>query len=614
MRVVKDRKRRRTNKDPMIGRVISDRYRLEARAGEGGIGAVYRARHLLIDRIVAVKILQQVRRGETHHRDWFLREARAANRVNHANIVDIYDFGDCEDGLYYLVMEYLEGEPLSHVIARGPMPQPRAVDILEQACAALARAHDLGVVHRDIKSDNVFLIERGGRQDYVKVFDFGLASLAHDPRLAPEGAVFGTPEYMSPEQTRGEDAVPASDLYAIGVLFFEMLTGRLPFISHDRQDLLKMHQNSRPPRPREIVPEISEEAERVILKLLEKDPSKRYTDAHHLHEDVKAMQRTAPRPLSWQPIADMTTKTKAKRKAPLTSGVAAGALRSVMYGRMVSQAGRKTAARPGVARALGDLWRLCSAAAKVEGEIATEAFRVEQYERRARDLRAQLGRQIAELSGEESRLNRQIAEAQTKAAAMREDGDEAKKRLDLAWEEIARLEKLGDEQALRQAYEQAGAERVRYSSRGQELSKIESSIARMKTSCAGISSRVIELRESLHGQADRLDAGLGDVRRRMAFRGRDRAQILRDLERSAAALHAELSGIPELAPLFEEMEQLVGSPKRVGSRVAPVELVDEDGVSPEQNTIISEVGFAGKQSLAGSAKKQSSSPMFKKTG
>src|SRR5262249_41324361 len=192
-------------KDELLGRVIAGRYRLEARLGEGGMGVVYRARHVLIERVVALKLIRPDLRGETHLRAWMVREARAANRVDHAHIVDIHDVGETEENELYLVMEYLVGDSLSSQIAKGPMPLPRTVDILEQMCAALSRAHDLGVVHRDLKSDNVMLTMRGGRKDFVKILDFGLAHLARDPRLAPKGAVFGTPEYMAPEQARGED-------------------------------------------------------------------------------------------------------------------------------------------------------------------------------------------------------------------------------------------------------------------------------------------------------------------------------------------------------------------------------------------------------------------------
>src|SRR4051812_12751060 len=261
--------------DAMLGKVVAGRYRLEARLGEGGMGIVYRARHVLIDRVVALKLIRPDLRGETHLRAWMLREARAANRVDHAHIIDIHDIGETEEGELYLVMEYLVGTALSAELARGPLPIARGVDILEQMCAALARAHDLGVVHRDLKSDNILLTARGGRKDFVKILDFGLAHLARDPRLAPKGAVFGTPEYMSPEQARGEDANAQSDLYALGILFFEMTTGQLPFRSNDRETLLEMQRTAPSPRPRQLRADLPPAAENIILKLLEKDPRKR---------------------------------------------------------------------------------------------------------------------------------------------------------------------------------------------------------------------------------------------------------------------------------------------------------------------------------------------------
>ena len=154
----------RTREDSSLNRVIAGRYRLEARVGEGGMGVVYRARHILIDRVVAVKLIRPDLRGETHLRAWMLREARAANRVDHAHIIDIQDIGETDEGELYLVMEYLVGTPLSQAVNRGPFSMRRAVDVVEQMIAALARAHDLGVVHRDLKSDNILLTSRGGRR------------------------------------------------------------------------------------------------------------------------------------------------------------------------------------------------------------------------------------------------------------------------------------------------------------------------------------------------------------------------------------------------------------------------------------------------------------------
>src|SRR6187401_1449364 len=361
---------RSRGEDPSLGKVIAGRYRLEARIGEGGMGIVYRARHVLIDRVVAVKLIRPDLRGETHLRAWMLREARAANRVDHAHIIDIHDIGETDDGELYLVMEYLIGTPLSNELAKGPMPIHRAVDIIEQMGAALTRAHDLGVVHRDLKSDNILLTARGGRPDFVKILDFGLAALAHDPRLAPKGAVFGTPEYMSPEQARGEQAGPQSDLYALGVLFFEMLTGQLPFRAGDRDSLLEMQRTAPAPRPTSIRKDCNPVAERIVLRLLEKDPRKRYRDGHHLLEELKALQRSLPS-ASWEKEGSgeaPTTTAPLPPPPPRTPAVIEFAGRAGLFARMVARAYPSGNAPPEVAQALATLWDLAAKASGLEGE------------------------------------------------------------------------------------------------------------------------------------------------------------------------------------------------------------------------------------------------------
>ena len=178
---------RRSGSDSTLGKVIAGRYRLEARIGEGGMGIVFRARHVLIDRVVAVKLIRPDLRGETHLRAWMLREARAANRVDHAHIIDIHDIGETDEGELYLVMEYLVGTPLSAELARGPMPINRGVDIIEQMGAALARAHDLGVVHRDLKSDNILLTQRGRPQRLRKDSRLWVGSSRARPKVGTQG-------------------------------------------------------------------------------------------------------------------------------------------------------------------------------------------------------------------------------------------------------------------------------------------------------------------------------------------------------------------------------------------------------------------------------------------
>ncbi|MGB0680555.1 MAG: serine/threonine-protein kinase, partial [Polyangiales bacterium] len=380
-----------SSKDAFLGRVVAGRYRLEARLGEGGMGIVYRARHVLIDRVVALKLIRPDLRKETHLRAWMLREARAANRVDHAHIVEIHDVGETEDGELYLVMEYLVGTSLSSEISKGPMPVARAVDILEQMCAALSRAHDLGVVHRDLKSDNIMLTVRGGRHDHVKILDFGLAALARDPRLAPKGAVFGTPEYMSPEQARGEDATASSDLYALGILFFEMTTGQLPFRSRSRDTLLEMQRSGAPPRPRSLVPDLPEHAERIVLTLLDKEPSRRFRDGHHLQDELKALQRSLPS-TPWDiDRGDVPVAPPPPPPAP-TPGVVEWSRRAANFLRLTARAYPNGRSPKEVQSAAERMWELAARASRLEGELAAYSRKLQAIERRGRALRAEIGR------------------------------------------------------------------------------------------------------------------------------------------------------------------------------------------------------------------------------
>ncbi len=359
--------RKRKGNDPLIGKVVAGRYRLESRLGEGGMGLVYRARHVLIDRVVALKLIRPDLRAETHLRAWMLREAKAANRVDHAHIIDIHDIGETEEGELYLVMEYLVGTPLSAELSNGPMQIARGVDIIEQMCAALGRAHDLGVVHRDLKSDNILLTERGGRKDYVKILDFGLAALKRDARLAPKGAVFGTPEYMSPEQARGEDATPSSDLYALGVLFFEMLTGQLPFRSNDRETLLKMQQNQPPPMPRQLRPDANATGEEIVLRLLAKSTKERYRDAHHLQEDLKKLQRSLPSSHAWEVEGTEMAPSPPPPPPPQSEGVGEWANRAAIFTRMVSRVYSGKDAPSEILTSLSKTWDLAARACRLEG-------------------------------------------------------------------------------------------------------------------------------------------------------------------------------------------------------------------------------------------------------
>jgi serine/threonine-protein kinase len=546
--------------DPMLGRVVAGRYRLEARAGEGGMGVVYRARHVLIDRVVALKLIRPDLRGETHLRAWMLREARAANRVDHAHIIDIHDIGETEDGELYLVMEFLVGTALSAELARGPMPLGRGVDILEQMCAALARAHDLGVIHRDLKSDNILLSSRGGRKDFVKILDFGLAHLAMDPRLAPKGAVFGTPEYMSPEQARGEEAGPQSDLYALGVLFFEMLTGQLPFRSNDRETLLEMQRTAPAPKPRTVKPDVLPAAEAIVLKLLEKDRRKRFQDAHHLHEELKQLQRSIPSN-AWDVGAGGEMPAPPPPPPPQSAGVIEWASRASLFSRMVSRAYPAGNAPPDVQAAIAQSWDLASRASRLEGEVASHTRKLESLERRGRALRAEIGRKVEELAHEESRALREVSGEQHEADRLRELVAAAERTAATARSQ-ADQGAQGNPATMRAIYEKAGAANALLEARREQLGEREQKAGVKDAHARDLRRQIEELRAQLARYAEALEEDLSQGREKVAARTREGLAFEKAFGDVSTLLLNHLKGKPEVRDLLQELMENMHSPQQ----------------------------------------------------
>jgi serine/threonine-protein kinase len=532
-----------------LNKVIAGRYRLEARIGEGGMGVVYRARHVLIDRVVAVKLIRPDLRGETHLRAWMLREARAANRVDHAHIIDIHDIGETDDGELYLVMEYLQGTPLSAEIARGPMPLQRAVDVLEQMGAALARAHDLGVVHRDLKSDNILLTTRGGRKDFVKILDFGLAALAHDPRLAPKGAVFGTPEYMSPEQARGESAGPQSDLYALGILFFEMLTGQLPFRSNDRDTLLEMQRTAQAPRPSSIRKDCHPVAERILLRLLEKDARRRYRDGHHLLEELKALQRSLPSQ-AWDKNEPQTAALPPPPPPPRSENVTEWASRAGLFSRMVARAYPSGNADPEITRSMQRAWELAAKANGLEGEIASHTRRLEALERRGRALRAEIGRKVEELAQEESRALRDVAALQEEEGASRLDLEKAEALARELKTKADNAERSGE--GTRAVFEQAGASQAVLEVKHQHLKAREVKRAAREATAKDLRAQIEQLRSQLARYAEALEEDLAAGREKVAKRARDGLAYEEAFKETSNFIVRHLRGKPECRELLDE--------------------------------------------------------------
>ena len=271
--------------DPLLGRALPGGYLILELVGVGGMGRVYRAEQTNLGRTVAVKIIHPHLVGEENAAARFITEARAASRLNHPNSVGIIDFGKSPDGQLYLVMEYLRGRDLARVTYEdGPLAFRRIVDVLRQTLAALAEAHTQNIIHRDLKPENIILepIRSGG--DFVKVVDFGLAKMrveTHQRGITSPGIVCGTPEYMSPEQARGDELDARSDLYAVGVILYQLLTGRLPFEGESPTQVVLMHLTEPPRDPRDVTPErqIPGPLVEVVLKALAKNARDRYQDA-----------------------------------------------------------------------------------------------------------------------------------------------------------------------------------------------------------------------------------------------------------------------------------------------------------------------------------------------
>src|SRR6266508_2909889 len=224
--------------DSLLGQVLAGKYRIDERLSGGGMGTVYRGTHVLMDKTVAIKVLLPSLAADEKIVARFSREARAASRISHPHALSVTDFGEAENGIVFLVMEYLSGKTLKDIIRLvGPMPLPRVVEIIRQVGGALDAAHEQGVVHRDLKSDNIMLLSSSGT-DYAKVLDFGIAKIkeaegAYDPGLTAPDLVIGTPQYMSPEQcSQSPDIDGRSDIYSFGVILYEMLVGHVPPASH----------------------------------------------------------------------------------------------------------------------------------------------------------------------------------------------------------------------------------------------------------------------------------------------------------------------------------------------------------------------------------------------
>ena len=289
-----------TQLDQLVGRTLNGRYRVDRKIGEGGFGAVFEGVHLQMSRPVAIKVLQPSLTRDPQMTARFRREAQAACALRDPHTVTTYDFDESAEGALYITMELIRGRSLLEEIERtGPLPPARAVALVEQVCSALAEAHAREIVHRDIKPENILIEDRPSQADFIKVVDFGIARMMHDPagetiaRLTSAGQIFGTLDYMSPEQVAGGEVDNRTDIYALGAMLYQMLTGAPPFTGTPSQ-LIAAHLSADPAPPSSRRPELAGDMDRIILRCLAKVPGERYPDVQSLRSDLKAALTRAP--------------------------------------------------------------------------------------------------------------------------------------------------------------------------------------------------------------------------------------------------------------------------------------------------------------------------------
>jgi serine/threonine-protein kinase len=295
--------KRAGNNDRLVGQVLAGKYRIDDKIDEGGMGCVYRATHVLMEKVVAVKVLHPALAADDKIVARFTREAKAASRISHPHAINVTDFGESEQGTVYLVMEYLPGRTLKDIIRTGgPMTLERTVEIVRQVAGALDVAHAEGVVHRDLKSDNIMLQEATGG-DWAKVLDFGIAKIQQtersvhetDPGLTAPNLIIGTPQYMSPEQcSQASDIDTRSDIYSFGVIIYEMLAGHVPFTGDSPTGIMMRHIQEPPPSILEERKDLPEEVGRVVARSLAKRPEDRFQKAGELAAALAGAAAEAP--------------------------------------------------------------------------------------------------------------------------------------------------------------------------------------------------------------------------------------------------------------------------------------------------------------------------------
>lgn len=521
--------------DPFLGTTIGGRYRVMGKIGSGGMGTVYRATHQNIERQVAVKILPSRMAQDASLKNRFLREARAASIIRHEHIIEIFDLDQTEDGIPYIVMEYLDGFSLDQVLSAGPLSPVQTMEISRQIVQALGPSHAMGIIHRDLKPGNVFIVQKGDDNRFVKVLDFGLAHLIHEPRLTEKGAVLGTPEYMSPEQAGGSTVTPQSDFYSLGCTMYEMLAGRPPFVGKSVVNLMVCHINESPKDIRKVTRGVPKPLAEIVMRLLEKKQEDRFQDAYKLLEALNDIDVSVR--------AGKKKKSKARPTkpppAPDHPGDVANAKELATWRKYLHAAKTVTGIdkENTELQAIEDLTRQLE---EIESEIEGISLKMEEKEREQREMARRIRFAIEELASEISARRASIASRSERLGEldtqMEAEEEQILQQLESIWgkKQHKRGRRMDDESA--EKYVRIGEIVTRWQSLRESASREKTGVRSMDHEIEDLEFQIDTLKSRLEEGMRETKKSIHQLRTKIEKLDAHRTEILNNLSRCSSTL------------------------------------------------------------------------------
>ena len=546
--------------DPRLGTALAGRYVVEEVIGEGGMATVYRARHKLTDKQVAVKVMNPMLATDAIVRERFRREARSAQRLTHPNIIEIFDQGDTEDGTAFMVMELLQGESLAPVIARGPLEVDRALHVMIQIARGVARAHDLDIIHRDIKPENIFLVRREDGSDLVKVLDFGIAKSRQDSRLTTQGELFGTPQYMAPERITGKDTGGSSDIYALGVVFYEMLTGELPFSAPDVATFFIKHMEEIPRPVRQLNSRVPERLDDLVRRMLAKSPADRPVDGHRIHADLLDIMKereAAPPPSTGE---DMENSSISIAPVTLAAGPAdQWARRMFVLDQMLTMAfGPKAKVPPEMNQMLDQLNEIVRRVISLRMESFKSQEKIEIIDQKGREKRAQLGFAVDQLGVDASKAKEEVRAARETLKNNEDETKVARGRFEAAHKEAlfweGRCGFMEPSADLAQAYRAIADAVDEWIALQAEARRTQEIVEHAERTANDLDFQLRELRTAATAHEQGLDEERSKCEAIVHAQSDEADRLEAELHDLTARFCQPLRGRPELTPLFKELE------------------------------------------------------------